>query len=438
MPEYSKREQRGWCFYDWANSAYFTTVVTLFLGPYLTSVAKHAADARGFIYPLGIPVAAASLWPYMVSLSVLIQVVLLPVVGAVADYGRRKRELLGALALTGAGATVAMYLIEGGRYALGSALFLVANSAFGASIVVYNSFLPEIAPAEQRDRLSSIGWGLGYLGGGLMLAMNLLLYANAAKLGITEGVAVRLSLAAAGLWWALFTLIPLATLENRKPQKQLAEGVGYLGAALRQLRQTLGEIRSLPHTVRFLVAYLLYNDGIQTVLTLAAQFGQEELRLPVGSLTVAILIAQFVGVGGAALFNWMATRIGSQRTVMATLVIYCLVLAYAYGPLSSQLEFYCMAGAIGAVMGGSQALSRSLFSFMIPKGHEAEYYSVYEISDKGTSWLGPLLFGLALQFTKSYRVAILSLILFFVAGLALLARVDVRRAAEEAGNQPPA
>lgn len=437
MPEYSRKEQRGWFFYDWANSAFYTTVVTLFLGPYLTALARNAADAQGFVYPFGLKVAALSVWPYLVSLSVFVQIFVLPLAGAIADYGHRKREMLGALAFTGAAATVAMYLLEGSNYLLGCVLFLIANSAFGASIVVYNSFLPEIAGPDERDSISSKGFALGYVGGGVLLVANILLYQKAASLGLAESTAVRISLASAGLWWALFTLVPMATLQNRRPQKQLAHGVGYLEAAVKQLGQSFKEIGKLPQTLRFLIAYLVYNDAIQTILTLAAQFGQEELKLPVEALTVAILIAQFVGIAGAMFFNWVASKVGNKNTVMVTLVIYCFVLIYAYAGVSTQGEFYFMSGAVGAVMGGSQALSRSIFSFMIPKGHEAEYYSIYEISDKGTSWMGPLFFGLALQFTGSYRISILSLIVFFFVGLAILATVNVRKAAIEAGNEAP-
>jgi UMF1 family MFS transporter len=388
------------------------------------------------VHPLGIPIAAQSFWPYMVSLAVFLQVFLLPFFGAMADYGRHKRRMLGILAFVGSGATVAMFSLEGSRYLLGAALFLIANSAFGASIVVYNSFLPEIAPPEQRDSVSSKGWSLGYVGGGILLVLNLLLYKNAAAIGISESMAVRISLVTAGLWWAGFTLIPLATLRDRIPQKHV-EGGNYMGAALRQLASSLREITRLPMTLRFLIAYLIYNDAIQTIITLAAQFGQEELKLPVSALTTAILIAQFVGVVGALGFNWIAARTGNKHAILLSLATYCGVLIYAYGFVSSQNDFYIMSGLVGAVLGGSQALSRSLFSFMIPSGHEAEYYSIYEISDRGTSWLGPLFFGLALQWTGSYRISILSLIIFFIAGMAILWTVNVRRAAEEAGNAPP-
>src|SRR5678816_1576097 len=187
--DYSLREQRGWYLYDWANSPYFTSVLAVFLGPYLTSLARAAADANGYVHPFGIPVDARSLYPYLISISVAGQVIFLPVVGAIADYGHRKKELLGLTAFLGAAATVAMFFIQGTNYMLGAALLSVSNISFGASIVVYNSFLPEIAPPEQRDAISSRGWALGYAGGGLLLALNLILLASVKKLGITEALA---------------------------------------------------------------------------------------------------------------------------------------------------------------------------------------------------------------------------------------------------------
>lgn len=435
--EYSKREQRGWYVYDWANSAFATTVVTLFFGPYLTRLATAAAAPDGLVHILGMRIPPEAIWAYLVSLSVFTQVLVLPVLGGIADYGRRKREMLGVLAYIGAGATILMYLLEGDNYLLGCALFLVANFAFGASVVIYNAFLPEIASAEERDAVSSNGWGVGYLGGGLLLAGNLLLFTCRGSLGLSENDAVRISLCSAGLWWAVFAIIPLLALRNRGVHRSLAPGQSYLAAGLRQLAHTLRGVRGYPQTLLFLLAYLIYNDGIQTVITLAAQFGQEELGLPMSTLTGAILLVQFVALAGAIGFKYVAAVTGNKRAVMITLVIWTAALLYIYAEVDTAAEFYVLSAIVGTVLGGSQALSRSIFSFMIPKGREAEYFSLYEISDKGTSWLGPLLFGLALQFIGNYRSAILSLVVFFLIGLALLSRVDVGRGAREAGNEPP-
>jgi UMF1 family MFS transporter len=423
----STPEQRGWYLYDWANSAFATTVIALFLGPYITAVAKAASDSRGYVYPLGIPVDARSYWGYLVSLSVVLQVLVLPVVGAIADYGRRKKEVLGATAYLGAAATMGMFFLQGSEYLFGGALFLIANVSFGASIVIYNSFLPEIAPPEDRDAVSSKGWGIGYLGGGLLLALNLVLYLRASRIGMSENMAVRISMSSAGLWWAIFTIPTLMALRNRGPARELPPGQSMIGAAVKQLSQTLGHVRQYPQTTTFLIAYLLYNDAIQAVLVEASQFGNDELKIPVSQLTLAILMVQFVGFFGAMGFNWLASAISAKRAVLVSLVIWTATLIYIYAAVKTTLEFFFMAGVVGLVMGGSQALSRSLYAQLVPKGREAEYFSLYEISDKGTSWLCPLLFGLALQFTKSYRIAILSLIVFFILGMLVLLRVDVEQ-----------
>jgi UMF1 family MFS transporter len=428
------REQRAWYFYDWANSAFPTTVLTVFIGPYLTTIAKAAADSGGYVHPLGLRVAAESFFPYVVSLSVLLQVIFLPLLGAIADYSHFKKQMLAFFAYAGAFASMGLYFLQGTNYLLGGGLFLFANLSFGASVVFYNAFLVDIALPEERDRVSSMGWALGYVGGGLLLALNLLLFAKAGDFGLGIGDAVRINLASAGVWWAIFTVIPLVGLKRRQPVKQLPPGEHYLTVGIRQLRNTLSKIRVHPQAMLFLIAYLIYNDGIQTVISLASVFGQEELGLSMTTLTSVILMVQFVGFFGAILFNYVARAISAKRAIIVSLLIWIGTLVYAYAFLKTTLDFYMMAAAIAVVLGGSQALSRSVYSLMIPKGQESEYFGLYEISDKGTSWLGPLLFGLALQFTGSYRIAILSLIVFFVVGLLLLFRVNVHQGISEAGN----
>ena len=424
---YSAREQRGWYLYDWANSPYFTSVLAVFLGPYLTSLARAAMDANGYIHPLGIPVDARSFFPYLISISVAGQVIFLPVVGAIADFGHRKKELLGLTAFLGAAATVAMFFIQGTNYMLGAALLIISNISFGASIVVYNSFLPEIAPAEQRDALSSRGWALGYAGGGLLLALNLLLLFRADNLGISEALAVRVSLASAGVWCILFTIPVLLALRNRSPARIPPPGQNPVAVAFRQLAHTLRDTRRYPQTLLFLVAYLIYNDAIQTVLAVAGQFGSDGLGMPISQVTSAFLMAQFVGIFGAVGFGKLAARIGAKFAIAIALAIWAVILVYIYAFVNTAAQFFLVTAGVAIVMGGSQALSRSLFAQLVPKGKEAEYFSIYEISDKGTSWLGPAFYGLALQWTGSYRIAILSLIVFFAVGLAILSRVNVEK-----------
>jgi UMF1 family MFS transporter len=427
-----RREQRGWYFYDFANSAFASTVLTLFLGPYLTALAKAAAGADGLVHPFGLAIEPRSFWSYCISVSVIGQVLFLPVVGAIADYGHRKKQLMGVFAYLGAFATMAMYFLEGTRYLAGGLLFILANVSFGCANIIYNSFLNDIATPEERDNVSSRGWGLGYLGGGLVLVMNLLLYQNAEKIGISEGMAVRMSLSSAGLWWGTWALIPLSVLRNRFPQRTLAPGQNLLAVGIGQLVHTVRDLRLYPETLKFLVAYLLYNDAVQSIIALAGQFGSDELGIRMGTLTLAILMVQFVAFGGAMAFNQLAQWMTARKSILFALVIWTGVLIYAYAFVRSTGEFFVLSGLVGFVMGGTQALSRSTYSLMIPKGREAEYFALYEVSDRGTSWIGPLVFGLAMQFTRSYRVSILSLIVFFIAGFLILWRVNVERAYSEA------
>jgi UMF1 family MFS transporter len=432
-----RREQRGWYWYDWANSVFTTSVVTVFLGPYLTDVAETAAGGPdGRLRPLGVPIDPDSLFPYLLSVAALLQVLVLPVVGALADRTRRKRELIGVLAYLGALATAGLALVAGGRYLLGAALFLVANTCFGASLVVYYSFLPEIAGPDERDEVSARGWAFGYLGGGLLLALNLGLFLGRGALGLTEGEAVRICFLSVAIWWAGFTPVPLHRLRNRPADPADPRAAG---GSFRQLAATLRSLRAYPQTLLFLVAYLLFNDGIQTIIGLSAQYGDRELGLGRTVLISTILLVQFVAFGGALLLGRIAARAGAKRTILGSLAVWVGVLCLAFFlQRGSALQFYLLGVAIGVVLGGTQALTRSLFAQMTPRGKEAEYFGLYEISDKGTSWLGTFLFGLALQLTDSYRIAIVSLVVFFVAGAAVLSRVDVRRATLEARGEQAA
>ncbi|MEU6910922.1 MFS transporter [Streptomyces coeruleorubidus] len=428
-----KSQQRGWYFYDWACSVYSTSVLTVFLGPYLTSVAESAADAGGYVHPLGIPVRAGSFFAYSVSLSVIVAVLVMPLVGAAADRTGRKKPLLAAAAYLGATATTAMFLLDGDRYLLGGALLIVANAAQSVAMMLYNSYLPQIAPPEQRDAVSSRGWAFGYAAGSLVLVANLVLYTGHDSFGVSESTAVRICLASAGLWWGAFALIPLTRLRDRRSAAPEAALPGF-----RQLAATVRDMRRHPLTLAFLLAYLVYNDGIQTVISQASVYGSEELGLGQSTLIGAILLVQVLAVAGALTMGRLARIYGAKRTILGSLVAWTLTLAAGYFlPAGAPVWFFVLAAGIGLVLGGSQALSRSLFSHLVPPGKEAEYFSAYEMSDRGMSWLGPLLFGLTYQLTGSYRDAIISLVGFFVIGFALLARVPVRRAIEEAGNPVP-
>ncbi|MER5914597.1 MFS transporter [Streptomyces sp. NPDC001982] len=431
-----RREQRGWYFYDWACSVYSTSVLTVFLGPYLTSVAKSAADADGFVHPLGIPVRAGSFFAYSVSLSVIVAVVVMPLVGNAADRTGRKKPLLGAAAYTGAAATTGMFFLDGDRYLLGGVLLVVANAAQSVATMLYNSYLPQIAPPEERDAVSSRGWAFGYAAGALVLVVNLVLYSAHDSFGLSETAAVRICLASAGLWWGAFTLVPLRRLRDRRATA--AKATTATATGLRQLAATVRDMRRHPLTLSFLLAYLIYNDGIQTVISQASVYGSEELGLGQSTLIGAVLLVQVLAVAGALAMGRLAVVYGAKRTILGSLVAWTVTLAAGYFlPAGAPVWFFVLAAGIGLVLGGSQALSRSLFSHLVPPGKEAEYFSAYEMSDRGMSWLGPLLFGVTYQLTGSYRSAIISLVAFFVIGFALLARVPVRRAIGAAGNPVP-
>ncbi|MHC3471765.1 MFS transporter [Streptomyces sp. 7R007] len=428
-----RREQRGWYFYDWACSVYSTSVLTVFLGPYLTSVAESAADADGFVHPLGVPVRAGSFFAYCVSASVIVSIVLMPLVGAAADRTGRKKPLLAACAYVGAAATTGLYFLSGDRYLLGGLLLIVANSSVAVSMVVYNSYLPQIAPPEDRDRVSSRGWAFGYAAGSSMLVVNLVLFTGHDSFGVSESTAVRICLASAGLWWGAFTLVPLKRLRDRRTASAAPAVHGW-----RQLAATVRDMRGKPLTLAFLLAYLVYNDGIQTVISQASVYGSEELGLSQSTLITAVLMVQVLAVAGALGMGRLARTYGAKRTILGSLVAWTATLAAGYFlPAHAPVWFFVLAAGIGLVLGGSQALSRSLFSHLVPPGKEAEYFSAYEMSDRGMSWLGPLIFGITYQLTGSYRDAIISLVVFFVAGFALLARVPVRRAIHDAGNPVP-
>ncbi|MFD9820652.1 MFS transporter [Streptomyces violascens] len=433
-----RREQHGWYFYDFACSVYSTSVLTVFLGPYLTFTAKAAADPDGFVHPLGVPVRAGSVFAYAVSASVILAVVLMPVVGAAADRGGRKKPLLAAAAYTGAAATAGMFFLDGHRYLLGAALLIVANASLSVSMVLYNAYLPQIAGPEERDRVSSRGWAFGYTSGAGVLVLNLILYSGHDSFGVSESTAVRICLASAGIWWGAFTLVPLRRLRDRRVAGVVA-AEGKVGAGWRQLISTLRDMRARPLTLAFLAAYLIYNDGVQTVISQASIYGSEELGLDQNTLIVAVLLVQILAVAGALGMGRLAQTYGAKRTILGSLAVWALILGVGFFlPTHEPVLFFVLAGAIGTVLGGSQALSRSLFSHMVPSGKEAEYFSAYEMSDRGLSWLGPLVFGLAYQLTGSYRDAIISLVVFFAVGFVLLARVPVRAAVAAAGNPVPA
>jgi MFS transporter, UMF1 family len=442
-----KREIFGWGMYDWANSAFSTTIGTVFLAPYVASLARTAAETAGTanVSFLGIPVAPDSFLPYCISFSVGMQVLFLPILGAIADYSHLRKRMMQTFATIGAIATILMFLVTGGLWWLGGVLFVAANLAFGAAMVFYNSYLPDIASEDERDRVSSYGWALGYMGGGILLALNLAFFTFAEDIGVPSALAIRINLASAGVWWLGFSFITWSRLRPRHAARKLPASENYVSIGFKQLRKTISEVKHFPETLKFLLAYFLYNDGIQTVIAVASTFAaapliQGGLELEQSTLIAVILMIQFVAFFGALFWGKLAGWIGAKQSVIVSLVIWSAVVIYAYGGLkgeSATTQFFILGVLIAIVMGGSQAISRSLFAQMIPNGKEAEFFSFYEISERGTSWIGPLVFGLANQMFGNLRIAILSLIFFFVMGLILLPFVDVKKAVEDAKKYTP-
>jgi UMF1 family MFS transporter len=286
---------------------------------------------------------------------------------------------------------------------------------------------------------------LGYLGGGLLLLLNLVFYLTHEKLGVPTGLAIRINLASAGVWWLGFSFLTWSRLRARKAARPLPANETYTSAGFKQLRKTLKELKNFPETIKYLVAYFLYNDGIQTVIAVAATFAAAPiirggLEVDQSTLTMVILMIQFVAFGGALFWGKLAKWIGAKESIIISLVIWAGVTIFAYFGLKGDtrvMQFWVLGFFIALVMGGSQAISRSLFSQMVPTGKEAEYFSFYEISERGTSWIGPMLFGVVNQLFGSLRPAILSLIFFFVLGLILLPFVNVKKAiADVKANEP--
>ncbi len=436
-----RREIFGWLAYDWANSVFFTTVVSVLIGQYLTALAQQAVGENGVVLSLGFfEVTAKSLFPYSVGFSVFIQIFFLPVLGAIADYTNLKKTFMAFFCYLGVLASCLLFFVEGNLYLLGCAFFIVANLGAGASIVFYNSFLPDITTKDKRDKVSSWGFAAGYLSGSLVLFGNLLLLKYAETFGLSTGLAVRICLLTAGIWWGGFALITFALLKKRQPLRDVPAGKNHIAMGLRELGNTFRELFTLKQTFLFLIAYLLYNDGIQTVITSSSIFISQELfraknlETDNSVLIIAFLIAQIVGLFGALAFERIAHFTNTKIAIIISLVIWSAVVVYAYGFLQTLTQAYFMSGVIGFVLGGSQALSRSLFSQMIPAGRESAYFGIYEISERGTSWIGPVVFGLVAQLTNSYRPAILALIVFFVAGMIILFFTNTDRAIIEAGN----
>jgi UMF1 family MFS transporter len=331
-----------------------------------------------------------------------------------------------------------LFFMHGTQWQLAAFAVVVSSILGGCSLVSYYAILVDISTEQERDHVSSRGWAWGYLGGGLLLAVNLVTVLAHSALGLDKELAVRLSLLSAALWWAGFTFIPFLRLRDHPAHTSAPSGHGLLSRSFGQLFTTVREMRQFPMTVTFLVAFLFYNDGIQTVIGVASTYGSKQLGFGDSVLIGTILLIQFVAFGGALFFGRLAARYGAYRCILwGTYAWMAIVVVAMFLPRKNVLAFLTVGVAIAVVLGGTQALSRSFFSLLIPRGREGEYFALYNACERGTSWFGTFLFGVVFQVTGSYRPAIVALIVFFILGAAFLLRLDAARGIREAGIAVP-
>ncbi|MDM7924244.1 MAG: MFS transporter [Pyrinomonadaceae bacterium] len=441
-----RREIFGWLVYDWANSAFYTTVVTVIAGQYLTGLAQADVGIGGSVLNLGPfgTVTSDNLFTSTLGVSIFLQVFLLPVLGAIADFTNLKKRLMAAFCYIGVVSSSLLFFVAGDNYLWGCLFLLIANICFAAANVFYNAFLIDITSEDKRDKISSYGYASGYLSGVIVLITNLAVIGFAEELGMTKSTAARVSMLVASLWWGLFALITFTSLRSRGPEKGSVPARKLLTVGFTEVFKTLKELYGLKYTFLFLIAYLFYNDGIQTVILNSSVFISQELFVLRGLetdqsfLIIIFIIAQVSALIGALVFERVSRFIGAKRTILVSLAIWCAIVIFAYGFLETKIQAMVMAGFIGLVLGSAQALSRSLYSQMIPKERESAFFGLYEISEKGTSWLGNLVFAIVVGSTGSYRQAILALIFFFVTGFVLLLITNTTKAIHAAGNLTPA
>jgi len=428
IPGLHRPELRAWAMYDWANSAFWTTVVAAVFPIYYARVAAEGLD----------PEVAAFRFGIATTLALATIAVMSPLLGALADLVGKKKSLLAGFTLVGASATAAMALVGRGDWLLALALFMLGNIGAYGAMAFYDSLLPHIAAGDELDQVSTSAYALGFLGGGLLLAVNLVWIQKPAWFGFGDaGVATRASFLSVAIWWAVFTVPLLRRVPEPHVPAQRREGAARgLVDAFARLNRTLHALRRYRHAFLMLVAFLLYNDGIGTIIRMSSLYGTQ-VGIDQGSLIAALLMVQFVGIPCSFLFGRLAGRIGTKRAISFSLAVYTVVSILAFY-MTSALHFFALAFLVGLVQGGSQALSRSLFASMIPKHRSSEFFGFFSVFEKFAGIFGPLLFSLAVRLTGSSRAAILSVILFFLMGAVMLSRVDVeagQRAAAEADAQ---
>ena len=419
----------GWCMYDWANSAYITTAAVALLPNYFAQAVVGEAGVDIF----GMNMSATALWGFMLGGAAFLVFLFAPVLGAIADFSSGKRRFLAGFAYMGSLFATMLYFCKSGDVGLTIALFMGTQVCFVAGNVFYDAFLPQIASEDKLDSVSAKGYAFGYVGGSLQFAIALGLVAMQ-KTPEDQAMAARIGMAMTGIWWAGWTLLTMKYLKEAKIPYELPEAyrdrpkiLAYLALGISRTVATAKRVGRFKHLTLFLVAYMIYNDGIHTVTSMATIYGTEELRLSTTALMVTLLLVQVVAIGGALVFSRIANRIGAKHAVMCALVLWSGVVTYGYF-IHTATEFFVLGIIVGVVLGGTQALSRSFYGAMIPEQASAEFYGFYSVFSKFSSIWGPVTFGFIKQITGSARLAIISLMIFFIVGLILLGFVDETKA----------
>ncbi len=412
----SRPELRAWAMYDWANSGFQSTVITAVFPPFFSAVA-----AAGMPAPL-----ATARFAWATTIAVAVTAVLGPILGAIADYRAIKKKMMAVFVGIGVTTTMLMATIDMGEWQYAALLFMIANIAIASSFVFYDSLLPHIAAPEEMDRVSTAGYAIGYLGGGALLVINLLWILYPAAFGLSDSVAgIKLSFVSVGIWWLVFS-IPLFRRVPEPPRTLEADETSDenpIRAAFVRVWDTFHELRGYRQAFLMLVAFLLYNDGIQTIIRMAAIYGAE-IGIDRNAQIEAFVLVQFVGIPFSFLFGALAGRIGAKTGIFIALAVYTGISVLAFF-MTSAWQFFALAFLVGTVQGGSQALSRSLFARMIPKHKSSEYFGFFSVFEKFAGIAGPALFAASVSLFGSSRAAVLSVIIFFVCGGFVLSRVNV-------------
>ena len=416
--------------YDWANSAYITTFAAI-VAAFFTGVIVGDDGWNGF--------SGQTLWAAVISIGAIVLFLFMPVLGAVADYASAKKRFLRFFAILGALTTIAVPFVPDGAVVLFLIVVLVAQIGFVAANVFYDGFLPTISTDETIDKVSSKGFAYGYIGGGLyvLLAFVLIrLSGDDSMTGLSVPTASRIGIAGAGVWWLIFTSFSLKRLPEETEVVELPEEMAgqpktlaYARIGLRRTIATWRKLLGFKQLLLFVVAYLFYNDAVQTVINISGAYAEETLGLETAEIIIVFLIVQFVAFGGALAFGSLAGRVGAKGAIMISLVVWIGIAIAAYFlPEGQALPLYGLAVFVGFVLGGVQALSRSLYGTMIPEEASAEFYGFYSVFSKFSAIWGPLVFAIVSNATGSGRPAILSVVAFFAIGLILLSRVDIETA----------